>query len=57
MAYLRRFLVAEDAAVTIDWVALSAGVVLLVLGIPLLFDNDLQAIVGAISNALDAVVQ
>lgn len=54
MQQLTLFLKDEDGAVTIEWVALSAGVVLLAIGVITVLSDPITGIAGSIGSSLDA---
>lgn len=49
---MMNFLKNESGAVTIDWVALAAGLLILGVAIVGLLTNELQTVITAIENAL-----
>lgn len=49
----RHFIRAEDGAMTIDWVALAAGLLLLSVGVVGLFTTEVQAVVDEIEQQLE----
>lgn len=54
MQQLTLFLKDEDGAVTIEWVALSAGVVLLAIGVISVLSDPITGIAGQIGSSLNA---
>ena len=52
MSTLMNFINDEDGAVTIDWVALTAGVVILAVGLLALLEPALKEVVSSISTEL-----
>ena len=50
----KQFLNDDAGAVTIDWVALTAGVVLLGVGIIAVLDDEVSELTTSIQNNLDA---
>ncbi|MCL5776499.1 hypothetical protein M1105_05795 [Limibaculum sp. FT325] len=55
MFFVRRFLREEDGVVTIEWVALGAGVVVLALGIVIALDPAIGAVVVGIADTIGQV--
>ena len=60
MTNFTKFLKDEDGAVTIEWVALAAGVVLLALGVIAALDSALEntanSIAGGVQNAATSLI-
>lgn len=55
MTTFEKFLKDEDGAVTIEWVALAAGVVLLALGVIAVLDTALESVASNIASSIGAV--
>lgn len=54
MQQLTLFLKDEDGAVTIEWVALAAGVVILAIGVITVLSNPITGVAGNIGSSLQA---
>lgn len=55
MTTFEKFLKDEDGAVTIEWVALAAGVVLLALGVIAVLDTALESVATNIASGVGKV--
>lgn len=55
MTTFEKFLKDEDGAVTIEWVALAAGVVLLALGVIAVLDTALESVATNIASGVGTV--
>jgi len=56
MQHLLAFLAEEDGAITIEWVALAAGVVLLALGVIVVLVDPVTGVAIGIKSGLGTVV-
>ena len=57
MSHFHHFLHSEDGAVTIDWVALTAGILLLGMAVVFgIYNNGVSELMGAINTELSAAV-
>ena len=52
MTMFQQFLKDEDGAMTIEWVALAAGVILLAIGVVAILEDDLEAVASSIGDNL-----
>ncbi|MCL5777116.1 hypothetical protein M1105_08970 [Limibaculum sp. FT325] len=48
-----KFLKDEDGAITIEWVALAAGVIILALGVIAVLDDALVTVAGNIASTIE----
>lgn len=56
MRCLAEFIRSEDGAITIEWVALAAGVILLALGVIVIIEAGLTNSTNSIATAVQSVV-